>query len=719
MVQDLVIRASRAALLLIPILLGVAAHAVEETALLPLRVSCTFAGTERPVDPVRLRVVAGPAQSIVSVPPDSDVELLVRPGVVSIEPESERWWSPVQAIHATAPQQTITVPLRAAGELRVRFGGTTPNLESMRMIFETEDVSGSTGCSNRDTHWACRVPAGTVSARLRVPGYVSELFPETVVRPGAAVDLGPVSLRPGASVVGRVDLRGITAAALKEATVGAVRIGGDRARIVAAGRLSAEGSFHLEGIAPGLYELTARAPGFVGTPASVNVVEGRESELVAPLRLDRPAPLRLELVPPVGPGGETWHVRIDRLTDGRDSEVASEQAASAAGLWTWRGVPGRYDVTVRNADGDAVAWTRVVLDPNGTHVTLPVEVDEIEGRVTLGEQPLHAKLFFGPEASYRSVSLVSDQEGRFRGVLPRSSEPWSVTVVSANPSLRRTVEVHPSRHLEIELPHRRIVGTVVDEQGAAIGDAIVNLYPEDADERRIQVQAAAGGIFEAHGLPAGKFRLHADAAHLESELVDVTVGEDEAEKHVDLVVRPINALRGRVTSASGALAGADIHAFPLMPVPSVRGVSSGPDGEFFAPLPHGAEWVDLAVSLPGYAHSMARVPVRPAVLTIRLAQEGGTLIAEIPRWIFDPMPAGRAWVVRGESRLQLPFIGRWGVRKALANDRMEVTIPQMAAGPYRLCILPEPALTHTEPLDERRCASGVLAPFGELRLSVE
>lgn len=54
---------------------------------------------------------------------------------------------------------------------------------------------------------------------------------------------------------------------------------------------------------------------------------------------------------------------------------------------------------------------------------------EILGRVTLGDDPLAATLWFGGRSGVRRIRFDSDEKGRFDGWLPEEGT-WPVDLVS-------------------------------------------------------------------------------------------------------------------------------------------------------------------------------------------------------------------------------------------------------------------------------------------------
>lgn len=689
----------------------------------PLRVSVVRAGATQPAsnESIPLRVSARGFERVIDVV-DGVAEVLVPTGVVHAEPASDDYWSATTAVHVQTEGQTLAVSLVPAGTVRVRFLEPKELREPLRLLFERtsdgEPASGSSRCRHRSDAWLCTVPAGTFDLRLRATGFVTAYTWGTTVAAGKTTDLGDVRLQPGASVVGRVDVAKLSAAEVQRTTVTALAAS-ERVPTPVSAPVNARGIFHLDGVAPGTYALKAGAPGYLGIAIPVDVIEGRESSLLEPLRLERPAALQFALTPPQTSAGKRWHVRLDRISEARrEPAVATESAADADGQWLWRGVPGTYEMTVQTPEGDAVHWQRVALAPEGTLLAVPIDLEDVSGRVTLGGEPLQATLHFGSEGHYHRVTVRSDEDGRFTATVPRRTDPWRVTVVSDVPSLRRTIEVDPASFIEIDLPDRRVTGTIVDPQGAPVENAIVNLDPAGGDAR-IQVNATAGGLFEATGLPLDRYEISVDAWPMESDPVEVSFGENEKEKRVALVTRPARLLRGRVVSRGRPLAGAQVHPVPVGGARYARTYDTGEDGTFAASMPKDARLADVAVSLPGFAHAIGRVAIRPeSLLTIQLQQNGGTMIADVPRSMFTA-GGDRVYLAQGEARVDLWFASRWGTRKPLDDDRVEVTIPQMGPGPYQLCVLPPYALTHMEPFDESRCSSGVLAPFGELHLSVQ
>jgi hypothetical protein len=586
----------------------------------------------------------------------------------------------------------------------------------------------SSSCAVDRDEWSCVLPAGLHDVRLRAPGHVSIYLPGTTIRAGQVTNAGTVALRRGASVIGRVDVespsrdrRARPSVTLQPYVAYAAPTSLERHRSLSRERIVADdrGFFHFDGVTAGSYIVTAELPGHASATSMVDVVEGRESELAEPLLLQPPKTLEVSLMPPLDPDGKPWHVSFSKRTAERTLQRVSESAASSAGLWNWRGAPGNYALEISTSAG--VLWkyvAEVIVDSSVTRVHLPVAAELIRGRVRLGDRPLKATLHFG---ATNGPAAESDDEGNYSvAVPPNEQDAWRVTVTNDKLGMNRHFDVERSGEdgtVDIDIPAGRIAGTIFDERGDVPDVAIVTVRRSPDDGEFVQTRTRAGGVFEIAGLVPGHYVLWVDAGERQSD--DVAVSIDGAgERRLEVAVRPRQRLRGRVLSAEGPIAGAEIWVIPLQPVALIPGSMSREDGRFSASVSHGTREFDMVVSARGFAHHMLRAPYRSdAAMQVRLSQIGGTLTVEIPRSALRPPGA---YLVRGLARMPVVTFERWSIaRKTRDRDHLRLEIPSMEPGAYTLCLVTPGAVPHTEPLDAQRCASGTLAPYGSLALAVK
>lgn len=209
------------------------------------------------------------------------------PGEVAIDlPAGSHWsvaasargqWARTELVDAV-PGSEVTVRLIPAGVVRAEIemapGETLPSEVALRVV-SSPTASGAASalrasevCPVEDRKLACPAPAGTFDLRLRAKGFISQYRWDRRVPAGGELDLGKLTLRRGASVVGnvappardfrfqdcRVELRPrLTAPAAERDQARS----GERSEVAT---VNARGFFELAGVAPGSYRLTVRHP---------------------------------------------------------------------------------------------------------------------------------------------------------------------------------------------------------------------------------------------------------------------------------------------------------------------------------------------------------------------------------------------------------------------------------------------------------------------------
>ncbi len=655
-------------------------------------------------------------------------QVAVPAGVTYIRVVSDAFWSAPQAFGVSRDGQSFALDVHPAGVLT----GTAAPVDGQRVlpsvtaVFVSRDResrwsrSTTTPCDVDGLRWSCVVPAGEHDIRLRVAGYVSAYFWNTAIPAGRRVDTGTVVLRRGASLVGTVNVEGSPRSARPAILLEPSKRDGlesplDQVRHDAV-YADERGFFHLDGIAPGRYTITAALRGYAPARADVDIVAGRESELLAPLTLEKPRTLEVAISPPLDPDGKRWHVRL--MSDGDGFyPTATESSADDEGRWTWRGPRGDYRIEVQSAEGATWKQESIAIGTDPSRVDLSIEPHRVHGIVRLAKKPLRAKLSFngrhGPQAE-------SGQDGTFSAVVPFSADrTWRVLVTSEAAGVRREVSAHASEdgEVQIDLPAARVSGLVVDEQGNGVENAIVSITGHSNVNRLwIQVESGPGGLFEIAALDAGPHRITAEARERQSEPVSVVL-EDDEDRRVELVLHRTSYLRGVVTSPFGPVSGAEIYVEPLQGTMTNYFVYADAAGEFYRAMPPGTTSFDVSVSAPGFARTFLRLAHRrDRTLNLRLNSAGGTIVIDVPRALHVPT-TNWTYLVRGEARVMLAMAERWGLEQPSPDrERMILEVPQMEPGAYALCTTRAGGAPNAGPLDPSRCVGGVLAPYGRLTL---
>ncbi len=601
-------------------------------------------------------------------------------------------------------------------------------------------------CPVNDGLWLCEVPSGFFDLRLRAAGFISHYFWGRELPARQKLDLGVVQLVPGSSISGwlvtddgsPLDKKTRVIAAPRATYAGVPREQERQKSLAVEATITERGFFHLQGLRPGAYELRAEQEGFVPLRSlPVMVIESSESELAESLVLTRPAELLIGVEPAADAQGEPWRLT---LSSPFSSEGVGPGLTDATGTWAAAAlIPGSYTLIVADSEGSRVASEEIVVESPTTEHWIVLSFVEVEGRVTLGEEPLAAWLAFGGRSGMTSMKMQADDEGRFSGMLPRRGS-WTVDVRSESPPVfrrLRAVEVEPAASssrafVEIELPGTRLEGEVVDSAGSGIVGATVLAVPvpqgpDDPAERPSYVRSEEGGLFVFEGFEPATYRLQAVVAERsgqkrQSEPVEVSLDEDDPFRAVRLVIGQSVRFQGRVLSGSSGVPGIAVWAQPRgiggggVLVPRVL---TGPDGRFALELPQGTESVDLTVLAPGYLlYKQIAYVTDGEELPIVLAREGGGTLVIRPQTPVDLSSAqGRPWVVRSDGVLfDLGTLSKWSILNqghGIAGEIIE--IPMMPAGGYQVCWL----FARSQARESRKpeCHGGDLPAYGRLEVS--
>ncbi|HQT96063.1 MAG TPA: carboxypeptidase-like regulatory domain-containing protein, partial [Thermoanaerobaculaceae bacterium] len=533
---------------------------------------------------------------------------------------------------------------------------------------------------------------------------------------------------------------------VKECTVELAPVGatardlgpGEMARAALTGTLvkaSDRGFFHFDAITPGSYVLTARLPGYA--PARifpVMVIEDAEAALREPLTLAPPLTFRVLLKPQIDPRGRPWLVDLYQYgaTTGQLERVAGLSVADD-GTWQATGLaPGRYDVSIQDQDHSRWVEQTIDLDQESGPFEIVIPVVPVEGSVTLGHEPLECAVWFGGIRGEVSIHFVADREGHFHGYLPHEGS-WAATVASKSPPVRRQLEKVEVRReggvgtakVEITLPNTVIEGTVVDADQRPVAGANVSCRPVLPKEPPEKVYSDSEGRFVFWGFPPGQVVLEAASGDMTSEPAQVQLAEGSKSKAVQLVLRKVSQLAGRVFGPRGPVLGARVEAFPIGRPSAGSGDVTGVDGHFAMAVPSWAGEVALVVFPPGFALHVERLAISHpqkdevivqvdsslGILALRL----GTAKLDPTRFVF--------FVVHNGTVLGPALLAEWTRMNNGADSPPGVyRIPALEPGQYWACtasIQYMPALLANELPGGAQCGKpGYLSPNGELTLEL-
>ena len=156
-------------------------------------------------------------------------------------------------------------------------------------------------------------------------------------------------------------------------------------------------------------------------------------------------------------------------------------------------------------------------------------------------KPLAARIAFGTFKG--GVVLESDDEGAFRGVLPRAGRlPVDIVSDVAGVTAELVVDVVENlpgqADVQIDVPSGVLRGVVVDERGQPVAHASVHVAPRSERSRPTRSESEADGSFELRGLPVGASRVQAGATDgRESETVEVRLAEGGPTAELRLVLK--------------------------------------------------------------------------------------------------------------------------------------------------------------------------------------
>lgn len=635
---------------------------------------------------------------------------------------------PAATIRGTLTSQQEVGPLSTV-DLRL---GAAPEASSPKPSLTLVE------CPVEQMRFRCRVPAGRLDLRLRAEKFIPFYLWDVEVPGGQDLDLGAFPLKVGSSVVGWVQTEDSKPAAaavvrLEPQTLGLPADRGQLQSLMEVAletRTNARGFFQLTEAAPGMFVVTAKQTDLVSASRpGIEVRPDLEAQVLDPLVLAKPLTARLMIDPPTAPSGHPWVLQFSIKPDieGLQGQVFRGETSSD-GIWQGNGLSkGTYTLVL--ADGD-LRWSFEDLEVSPNHTELQVRAPgvRIQGTVRLGKEPLQATLWFGGRSAARRARFVSDQEGRFEGLLPEEGI-WAVELVSEAEGLRLKLDMIEVQKLpgaehakvEVRIPNTKVRGRVVDERGQPVAQA--SILMASFGRPGSKAESDSEGNFEVRGLPAGDIVLRAEKGEGESEWQQAHLAEDQESPELRLVLLARVAIHGQVLSSHGPVPGAQILATAeLGPARAASGDTavSGASGEFKLRLPASTHMMHLSVLAPGYATRMMLIPLSSQPLLISLEPTGGTLIfdfGDLTR--HELLRLGAGLLFHGGSFVPLGGTLRWAqLQRTPQPDTHKLVLANMEAGEYLLCVGGAsfgPAGPEPQP---SQCSRGYLNPLQELVLTL-
>lgn len=688
-------------------------------ALLASRLLVTVAGGEGFAPPpwVNLQARSGKGQVVTEKVTRFGKELALDPGSWEITCSSPGFWPFHKAlVVASGVQQIICTMLPEAqvvGQLVFPNRESAPEL-ALHLLDEHGSSAGEAlPCEQKGDAFRCRAPAGLRSLRLRVAGYASVYFWDQQFSPSSPKDLGKIRLRPGASLSGWVAEGGAKVLVRGEPL-------GDlppRLREQISANANDKGFFHLAGLPAGRYRLWAEKDSRRSQAVMVTVEEGRESQLVDALSLVEPVTVTVQLSPPRDKNEKPWRLEVwDRDPVRATAEKVGEATADATGQANIPGIlPGEYLVLVIDSEGKEVYASLQRLDMG--LLSLRLEGVRVRGTVSLGEEPLVARLYFGGEYAKNAKVCSTDKEGKFDCVLPEAAT-WLLTVKGEGLVRNLWVEIKPPKgkkeaFLELSFPATELQGEVVTAQGETPRACIVNVEKKEGNLPPTQLVLQGQKQFVLKGLEPGIWSLRAETSNAASKTVLVTLDPERPAPKITLVLESRRELQGRVViggSATGVV-GAEVKAFPLAKLGTMplSFASTDEEGFFSLSLPQGVSAVVLLVEAPGFARRCLALNLeREEPVVVPVDNIGGTLVLRFPDNLSTKVVLVHECMTEAVEDLKSWAIANGG-REDLRGQEVIMEIPRMAPGRYGLC----PGGS------SQGCAWGNLAIGGTLELAIE
>jgi hypothetical protein len=704
---------------------AVAAAALAAVPLYGSEVSIAFAHPSGNRAVVELRHVsrvtdlAAAATMVRETAMDTPLTVDLAPGTWALDVRGNDTWHAQQTFTVSGDHTAVTANVWPAAIIQGRLAvAGMKNGISLRATFAPPDSApaplGTIDCSVDDKQaFVCRLPATALDVRLRIRGYVTRFFWNQQLAAKRLVDTGTIHFVPGAVLLGRVEIAADVPAAPRTVRVSASPANADQnARKVAmAAPLEDRGFFHIDGLPPGKYEVTAAGGKFRSRSLSIVVLPGLTAEMRDVLRIETPKSLRVVMNPPLDPSGKPWHVTVSQHLSEHHIEPISGSAASASGEWSSPPMyGGTYQLVVAASDGDP--WYTDDVQAGDFEVTKNIDfaMQNVDAFVRLGDKPLHGTVALSAGTS--TITFDTDDRGTWKGVLPASPAAWNAEITSDTPPVRRSIHnlrlnrraESKDAELRIDLPLNAIMGTVARKDGKALEGALVRI---SGGESLQQLDVAQDGSFFVAGLASGRYTLSATAFLMDSPAVDVVVEDGGVPDPVRLVLDDSTKIHGQVVSDFGPVAGAEI-VIASTDVPQSVSQNNVTDekGEFSTTVSPGAREIDVFVAAPGFALKMFHTRIREASLIVPVDQRGGNLTVPAPH---DGGPRHPYLVHNGMWYPADALDGRFA-----RQESNRVVIRAIDPGAYTLCVA-----THDEAnaarhgiMFARPCSNVFLAPYG-------
>ena len=589
--------------------------------------------------------------------------------------------------------------------------------------------------------WSCPAPAGLFDVRIEAEGYAPRYDWAVALKAGENSVLSPTKLERSLSVFGHaVRKDGSAPPGPCRATLlpDAERRGGpdsipDNAppeEKVFTVPLNPQGYFQIVGVMQGKHTLSVDCQGASGF-RMLTVQSDGETRIDPPMVLEE-LTLDIAIAPKVDPAGQPWLLTVD-VTTPRLRRIADSSPASPDGHWLRHGLmAGSYRLAISSSDGMPWLQKDFQLRPDSGPLAVRLASVRVAGKVLLSGLPVRARLLFSNEDGGEPVTLVSDDQGNFAGLLPIAPDAketkWIVEAHVAHPeTVRRLIGVYvptlaagKTAPLDLELPTMPVRGIVVTEDGRPQNGAQVT-FKADGSGYQNAASTDEAGKFEMADLPPGKYNALAESSYGPSDQTPFTV-TDTSETQLKLILHPNLHIPFYVISKDQEpISDATIQVWLAPGEPHALGRTNR-DGRYDATLPPGTTEVGLTVGAPDYEIKLLKMPVSntPAPTqsdpsqnqnSVTLDTNGGSLVLN-----FEPAEgtldrSATLYLAHSGAIVDARTLSGWGTDQAGANTDGPAEVDSIEPGDYALCVVTDPsqlAALWQGSLPPNRCSTGTV-----------
>lgn len=462
----------------------------------------------------------------------------------------------------------------------------------------------------------------------------------------------------------------------------------------------------------------------------LKILRNTEAELTAPLTLDRLHKAAIRVTPPKPPAADHWQMTLYSVGPNHHQTVIARTSVEPNGAWESPALrPGTYAAYVGVGPSGSFARREFTVENGDSDIPIDVPLTRLHGTVTLGDKPLPSTLWIGGKHGSPAIPLTADDSGAFSGDVSFAPDAeWLLTVDSENPRIERTIREKPSKQedgtllLDVNVPRTGVHGVVLDQKGNPISRSIINIGTPDATQSVVQTHGDTNGNFALFGLPSGNYTIEAKTFDGRASKLTKFSLDEGALADLKVVVEGESVLSGRVIANGSPIPGATLTLIPTdADVVFLPAAKSDANGEFRVHLPPGASSGNLIVAAAGFPFKMFHLAIPDQSITIDVDAIGGTLDMDLLPFVSDEN-ALQTFVVHRGAEVNAQFLASaTGVHiSPLSNGHVHVVHPLVEPGEYSLCAayMRELSALRGGVLPKTRCATGVLAPYGSLKLAV-